>query len=167
MIGRDELLDLLERSGASFECEYHERVLNMEESGTLKLSLAGARCKNLLLQDKQGALYLVVTTAHKSLDLSAVARTLNSKRLSFASADRLFDLLGVAPGSLSPLSLVNDQAHHVQLVIDEDLADEGVFLFHPLDSTATIALSRQDFEDFLHSIGHLPSWQAIEARPAA
>jgi Ala-tRNA(Pro) deacylase len=166
MMERDELLNLLERSGASFECEYHERVLNMAESGALKLSLAGARCKNLLLQDKPGGLYLVVTPAHKSLDLPAVARTLNSKRLSFASADRLFGLLGVPPGSLSPLALVNDQAHIVQLVIDEDLADEGAFLFHPLDSTAAIALSRRDFEDFLQGIGHPPSWQALGARPA-
>ncbi|WP_434664624.1 prolyl-tRNA synthetase associated domain-containing protein [Paraburkholderia sp. A3BS-1L] len=167
MIGRDELLTLLEEQEVPFECEDHEQVLNMAESGALKLSLDGARCKNLLLQDKQGGLYLVVTTAHKSLDVSAVAKTLNSKRLSFASADRLFDLLGVRPGSLSPLALVNDRAHDVRLVIDDDLAHERVFLFHPLDSTATIALSRQDLEDFMKHIGHAPSWHALEARQAA
>ncbi|WP_052408792.1 prolyl-tRNA synthetase associated domain-containing protein [Paraburkholderia acidipaludis] len=166
MIERDELLELLERQNVAFECEYHEQVLNMAESGALELSLDGARCKNLLLQDKQGGLYLVVTTAHKSLDLSAVARTLNSKRLSFASADCLFDLLGVRPGSLSPLALVNDRAHGVRLVIDNDLAHEPVFLFHPLDSTVTIALSRRGLEDFLQSMGHAPSWHTLEARQA-
>jgi Ala-tRNA(Pro) deacylase len=167
MIERDELLELLEQQDVPFECEFHEQVLNMADSGALKLSLDGARCKNLLLQDKQGGLYLVVTTAHKSLDLSAVAKTLNSKRLSFASADRLFDLLGVRPGSLSPLALVNDRAHHVRLVIDNDLAHEPVFLFHPLDSTATIALSKRDLEDFLQRIDHAPSWYALGARQAA
>ncbi|QRR08142.1 prolyl-tRNA synthetase associated domain-containing protein [Burkholderia sp. MS455] len=167
MIERDELLELLEQRHVPFACEYHEPVFNMAESGALNLSLAGARCKNLLLQDKLGALYLVVTTAQKSLDLSAVARTLNSKRLSFVSADRLFGLLGVRPGSLSPLALINDHARNVRLVIDEDLAHERIFLFHPLDSTATIALSRRDFEVFLHGIGHAPSWQALGARPAA
>ncbi|MFX1688230.1 YbaK/EbsC family protein [Paraburkholderia sp. A2RI-6] len=128
MIGRDELLTLLEEQEVPFECEDHEQVLNMAESGALKLSLDGARCKNLLFQDKQGGLYLVVTTAHKSLDVSAVAKTLNSKRLSFASADRLFDLLGVRPGSLSPLALVNDRAHDVRLVIDDDRARTGLFV---------------------------------------
>jgi Ala-tRNA(Pro) deacylase len=167
MIERDELLELLEQHDVPFECEFHEQVLNMAESGALKLSLDGARCKNLLVQDKQGSLYLVVTTAHKSLDLSAVAKTLNSKRLSFASADRLLDLLGVRPGSLSPLALVNDRAHHVRLVIDNDLGHERVFLFHPLDSRATIALSRRDLEVFLQRIGHAPSWHALgERRPA-
>ncbi|MXN77750.1 prolyl-tRNA synthetase associated domain-containing protein [Burkholderia sp. 4701] len=161
---RDELLELLERQNVSFECEHHEQVLNMADSGALTLSLVGARCKNLLLQDKQGGLYLIVTTAHKVLDLRAVASTLGSKRLSFASAERLYDLLGVRAGSLSPLALVNDPACNVRLVIDEDLANEAVFLFHPLDSTATIALSRQDFAAFLQHIDHAPSWRALGAR---
>ena len=167
MIERDELLELLEQEDVPFACEFHEQVLNMAESGALKLSLDGARCKNLLLQDKQGRSYLVVTTVHKSLDLSAVAKTLCSKRLSFASADRLFDLLGVRPGSLSPLALVNDRAHHVRLVIDNDLSHERVFLFHPLDNTATIALSRRHLEDFLLRIGHAPLWHALGARLVA
>ncbi len=161
---KDELLDLLERQGVPFECEHHEQVLNMAESGALALSLVGARCKNLLLQDKQGGVYLVVTTAEKSLDLRAIAGTLNSKRLSFASADRLFDLLGVRPGSLSPLALVNDPGGQVRLVIDTDLAEEPVFLFHPLDSTATVALSKHDFERFLRGVGHAPSWRMLGAR---
>jgi Ala-tRNA(Pro) deacylase len=164
MIEKDELLKLLEQNDVPFECEHHDQVLNMAESGALELSLTGARCKNLLLQDKQGGLYLVVTTANKSLDLSAVAKTLNSKRLSFASADRLLALLGVRPGSLSPLALVNDHARDVSLVIDEDLAHEEAFLFHPLDSAATVALSKRDFEDFLQSIGHQPAWKALGAR---
>jgi Ala-tRNA(Pro) deacylase len=167
MMEKDELLELLEQQAVPFECEHHERVLNMAESGALELSLDGARCKNLLLQDKQGNSYLIVTTAHKSLDLTAIAKTLNSKRLSFASADRLFDLLGVRPGSLSPLALVNDAAHIVRLVMDKDLTRERVFLFHPLDSTATIALSRPDLEVFLERIGHATSWEVLDAKQAA
>jgi Ala-tRNA(Pro) deacylase len=109
MMNRDGLLELLERNGVRFQCERHEQVLNMQESETLELSLPGVRCKNLLLHDRQGRYYLIVTTANKSLDLSSVAKTLDSKRLSFASAERLFDLLGVRPGSLSPLAFRLDR----------------------------------------------------------
>jgi Ala-tRNA(Pro) deacylase len=164
MIGREELLGLLEQSGVRFACEYHEQVINMAESGALKLSLEGARCKNLLLQDKRAHHYLVMTTADKSLELSAAARTLGSKRLSFASADRLFGVLGVRPGSLSPLALVNDSSSKVHLVIDEELRCESAFLLHPLDSTATVALTRQDLEAFLDNIAHPPTWTVLEAR---
>ena len=164
MIGREELLGLLDKSGVRFACEYHGQVTNMAESGALRLSLEGVRCKNLLLQDKRGHHYLVVTTANKSLKLSALAMALGSKRLSFASADSLFRLLGVRPGSLSPFALVNDTLSTIHLVVDEELRRESNFHFHPLDSTATIALSRQDLEAFLDSIEHPPRWTFLEGR---
>lgn len=164
MIGREELLSLLEARGLTFACEQHEQVLNMVESGKLKLSLDGVRCKNLLLQDKQGQYYLVVTLAEKSLDLAATAKILGSKRLSFASADRLFELLGVRPGSLSPLALVNDVGGSIRLVLDQDLAQEQIFLFHPLDSSATVSLSKGNFVKFLESTGHKMVWAKLLAR---
>lgn len=167
MIGREELLGLLEARGLTFAFEQHAQVLNMAESSKLNLSLDGARCKNLLLQDKQGQYYLVVTLSEKSLDLAATAKMLGSKRLSFASADRLFELLGVRPGSLSPLALVNDVDGSIRLVLDQDLVQEQIFLFHPLDSSATVALSKGDFMKFLESTGHKMVWTQLLARPAA
>ncbi|WP_396333709.1 YbaK/EbsC family protein [Burkholderia anthina] len=122
MSGKNHVLSFLEARKIPFECEEHDAVLNMAESGLLSLSVVGARCKNLLLQDKKGHDFLVVTTAAKPLDLVALSETLGSKRLSFASADRLFALLGIRTGSLSPLALVNDEARHVRLVIDDELA---------------------------------------------
>lgn len=158
---------LLEQKGVPFTCEHHDQVLNMAESGQLKLSLAGVRCKNLLLQDKRGQHYLVVTTPDKSLDLGAVAGALGSKRLSFASAERLATVLGIGPGSLSPLALINDVAGNVDLVIDQDLSQEPVFLLHPLDNTATVALTKSDLEVFLEHIGHPATWRLLKGRASA
>jgi Ala-tRNA(Pro) deacylase len=158
MLGKDDLLNLLEQREIPFFCEEHDSVLNMAESEKLTLSLEGARCKNLLLQDKRGRYFLVVTTATKSLDLSAVAEALSSKRLSFASADKLFELLGIRTGSLSPLALVNDDARYVRLVIDSGLARESTFLFHPLENNASVSLSRAALDDFLASVDHPADW---------
>ncbi|SAL73247.1 Prolyl-tRNA editing protein ProX [Caballeronia udeis] len=166
MLGKDELLKRLEERNIAFACEQHDSVLNMAESGMLTLSLQGARCKNLLLQDKRGHHVLVVTTATKSLDLSAVAKILGSKRLSFASADKLFELLGTLPGSLSPLALVNDEARRIRLVIDSELAGESTFLFHPLENNASVSLSRTGLDDFLASIGHPADWRVLAGRAA-
>ncbi|WP_279608929.1 YbaK/EbsC family protein, partial [Burkholderia anthina] len=99
MKGKDEVLALLAQAGIAFDCEHHEPVFNMMESDTLVLSLQGARCKNLLLKDKGGRFFLVMTTGGKSLDLVEAAVALGSKRLSFASAENLQALLGVVPGS--------------------------------------------------------------------
>jgi Ala-tRNA(Pro) deacylase len=166
MPGKDDLLKLLSNQDIPFAFEEHDSVLNMAESEKLTLALEGARCKNLLLQDKRGHYFLVVTTATKSLDLSAVAETLGSKRLSFASADRLFELLGIRTGSLSPLALINDEQKHVRLVIDTDLSEEPDFIFHPLENSASVSLSRVGLEQFLSCIDHQADWAQLGARLA-
>ncbi len=164
MSGKNHVLSFLEARKIPFEYEEHNAVLNMAESGLLSLSVAGARCKNLLLQDRKGHCFLVVTTAAKALDLVALSETLGSKRLSFASADRLFALLGIRTGSLSPLALINDEAEHVRLVIDDELASEDTFLFHPLDNSASVSLTRSALDSFLASVDHPADWLPITAR---
>ena len=167
VLGKNELLKLLEEWQIPFLCEEHDAVLNMSESGMLTLSLAGARCKHLLLKDKNDHYFLVVTTATKSLDLAELAAALGSKRLSFASADKLFELLGIRTGSLSPLALINDEAGRVRLVIDADLSGEESFLFHPLENNATVWLSRAGLETFLRTIEHPADWLRACARQVA
>ncbi|KVD81512.1 hypothetical protein WI89_23690 [Burkholderia ubonensis] len=164
MSGKNKVLSFLEERGIPFLCETHDPVLNMAESGLLTLSVAGARCKNLLLQDKKGHYFLVVTTATKALDLVALSETLGSKRLSFASTDKLFELLDIRTGSLSPLALLNDEARRVRLVIDDELAGEEVFLFHPLENSASVALSRNALNSFLSSIEHPADWLSLTTK---
>ena len=164
MPGKDDVLKFLEDQEIPFSCEEHEPVLNMAESGILTLSVIGVRCKNLLLQDKKGHYFLIVTTATKSLDLAGIAETIASKRLSFASADTLFEMLGIRTGSLSPLALINDEAKRVRLVIDSELAGEEYFLFHPLENNASVSLSRCALDTFLRSIEHPVEWLPLAAR---
>lgn len=81
-----------------------------------------------------------------------------------ASADRLFALLGIRTGSLSPLALINDEARHVRLVIDDELAGEDAFLFHPLDNSASVSLSRSALDTFLAGIDHPADWLPLTAK---
>jgi|SRR5450830_1113497 len=164
MLSKNELLARLDALHLPYEYEEHNAVFTMGESEKITLSLTGARCKNLLLQEKSGACFLVMTTPTKTLDLTAAAKAFGSKRLSFASAELLYDTLGLRPGSLSPLALVNDETGKVRLIIDSDLAGEDVFLLHPLENSATLAISRDVLEKFLDSANHKPSWLALEAR---
>jgi len=166
MPGKDEVLELLKESEIPYSCEEPDSVLNMAESKVLTLSLAGARCKNLLLQNKKGHYFLIVTTAAKSLDLAMVSEALGSRRLSFASAYKLFELLGIRTGSLSPLALVNDENKRVRLVIDAELANEETFLIHPLENNASVLLSRSSMDRFLCRIEHPASWLPLAARMA-
>jgi Ala-tRNA(Pro) deacylase len=164
MLGKIELLNLLEQRKIPFVCENHVAVFNMSDAENVSLSLEGTHCKNLLLQNKDGEHFLVVTTAAKSLDLSSLGTALGSKRLSFASADRLLEILGVRAGALSPLALINDEENKIKLVIDQELADELAFIFHPIENDASISLSRSGLDSYLSSIGRSAIWLMLAGR---
>ena len=131
--------------------------MTVAESERLVPPLPGAKTKNLFLRDRKGARHLLVTVPHLlAVDLDALGEVLEAGRLGFASADRLLRHLGITPGSVSLLALVNDTAHAVEFVIDRTLWDAEAVQAHPLRNDATMVIAHADLERFLAATGHVP-----------
>ena len=71
-----------------------------------------------------------------------------------ASPDRLKRYLGVDPGSVTILSVINDTEKKVEVVFDRVLWHSQSFLCHPLINTSTLAISKQGIQRFLALTGH-------------
>ena len=99
---------------------------------------------------------MVCTLEDKNIDLKLLAERIGSARLSFGSADRLWEFLGVKPGSVSVFALINDTGCEVNLVLDEDLLAHEQVNFHPLVNTMTTTISSQDLLHFIRACGHEP-----------
>jgi len=139
--------------------------MTVEESERLVPRLPGAKTKNLFLRDRKGARHLLVTVPHDlAVDLKELGATLGADRLGFASADRLMKHLGVTPGSVSLLGLVNDTAHAVEFVIDRRLWEAEAVHAHPLVNTATMVIPHAQLERFLAATGHSPRVVEIPER---
>jgi Ala-tRNA(Pro) deacylase len=82
-------------------------------------------------------------------------------RVRFGSPERLRKYLGIEPGSVSLLAIINDPQHAVEVVIDEELWNSEHFQFHPLVNTRTLILSRDGIERFLAETGHEPKIASI------
>ena len=108
------------------------------------------------MRDRKKRNFLLVVEEDKSIDLKALPGLIGSDRLSFGSADRLLEMLGVRPGAVSPFTLINDPNHHVQLVIDADLADQPSLFAHPLVNDMTLGVSGPDLIRFFAYTGHNP-----------
>ena len=133
----------------------HPPVMTVEESERLVPRLPGAKTKNLFLRDKKGARHFLVTVPHTvAVDLIALGEQLGVGRLGLASAERLMKHLGVTPGSVSLLALVNDTAQAVEFVIDRQLWDADAVHAHPLVNDATMVIPRAQLERFLAATGH-------------
>ncbi len=143
----------------------HPAVMTVEESERLVPKLPGAKTKNLFLRDKKGSRHFLVTVPHDlAVDLNALGTLLQAGRLGFASPDRLLKHLGITPGSVSVLALVNDPAGAVELVIDRRLWDAPAVHAHPLVNTATLVIPHGELERFLAATGHAPRIVDIPGR---
>lgn len=146
----------------------HPPVMTVEESERLVPRLPGAKTKNLFLRDKKGVRHFLVTVPHDlAVDLNALGARLEAGRLSFASPDRLMKHLGITPGAVSLLALMNDRAGAVELVIDRRLWEAEAVHAHPLVNTATMVIPHAQLERFLAATAHAPRIVEISGRSAS
>jgi Ala-tRNA(Pro) deacylase len=152
-----DLLLLLDRNELPYDLVEHEPVFTVADALAATPEIDGIKTKNVFLRDAKGTRHFLVIVPHDvRLDLPALAQTLGVSKLSMGSADRLQRHLGVAPGAVSVLALVNDRGRAVELVIDRRVAQAGKVQAHPLRNTATIALDQAALAVFLALTGHSP-----------
>ncbi len=151
-----------------FERHDHAPVFTCEEAYAALPGHEAVQTKNLFMRDKRGRRHiLLVTTCEKSVDVKAFAEQADADRLSFASPERMMKYLGVEPGSVTVLGLVNDVDRAVELFIDRDVWDTARWRCHPLVNTATLVLAREDLERFFAHTGHRPHVVSLRVLPPA
>jgi Ala-tRNA(Pro) deacylase len=155
-IDRKTLFARLEELGIATTTVEHAPMFTVEQSAALRTSLPGAHTKNLFLTDRDGNMVLVVAKDDTRVDLKALAKRLQAGRFSFGRGEVLEAVLGVSPGSVTPLALINASAAGVKVVVDKALMDFAEFNCHPLENTATTRLATQDLIGFIKACGHEP-----------
>jgi len=152
--GFDRLAEALATLGIDPPVTEHDPVFTVEEARALRGTIPGLHTKNLFLKDKKGALFLVTVPEDAAVDLKTLHTVLGAKgRLSFASGERLVEVLGVQPGSVTPLALVNDEERRVAFVMHQAFREAEHVNVHPLRNTATMTLTCEDFFRFLRHLG--------------
>lgn len=159
-VDRAGLMSLLESLGIATETFTHPPVNTVEEALTHWAAIPGVHAKNLFLKDAGGQLWLVVVPFARRVDLKGLPRLIGSKRLSFGRGALLEEVLGVQPGSVTPLAMVNDTQGRVRLVLDAWMMAQPRLAFHPLRNTATVTLSSADFRCFLGHFGG--DWREVD-----
>jgi len=151
------LYDFLDLHGIEYVRHDHPPVFTCDEEKLHVPESGAVRTKNLFLRDRRGKRHLLLmTTCAKSVSIERFAETSGADRLSFASPERLRQHLGVDPGSVTVLGLVNDAQHAVELYIDSDVWNAPSLHAHPLRNDATLVLTHDALVRFLAATGHRP-----------
>jgi Ala-tRNA(Pro) deacylase len=158
---RRRFFAMLDELGIASTTVEHAPMFTVEQSRGLRETIPGAHTKNLFLADKESRIALVVAKDDTRVDLKLVAARLGFGRLSFGNATLLGELLGVAPGSVTPFALFNDTERRVRVVVDDALMAFTEINCHPLDNSATTRLVADDLLRFIRACGHSPLVMAL------
>ena len=151
------LLEFLDQCNIAFEFHEHVAVYTSQQARDLIAPLPGASAKNLFLRDKKGKRHFLLTVDDlKTVNLKELAASQGISGLSLASPERLMNHLGVTPGAVSLMALVNDKDRQVEVLIDEDLWSADALHAHPLVNTATLVIPMDGIRSFLSATGHTP-----------
>ncbi|SCW26613.1 Ala-tRNA(Pro) deacylase [Ruminococcaceae bacterium YRB3002] len=150
--------DLLDNLGISYQRTDHEATDTMEECNAIDAILGVVICKNLFLCNKQQTrFYLLMMPGNKAFKTKELSHQIGSSRLSFASPENMYKHLGLEPGSVSIMGLMNDHDEQVQLLIDEDVLKDEYLGCHPCVNTSSLKIRTSDIIDrFLPATGHEP-----------
>ena len=139
------------------EITEHKAVYNMAELAELVIPYPEADAKNLFIRDdKKRNYYLITVKGDKRIDLKEFRAKHGTKPLSFASESDLMDILGLMPGAVTPLGILNDDARRVKVFIDSALAGEnGLIGVHPNENTATVWMKTADLVSIIKDHGNM------------
>jgi Ala-tRNA(Pro) deacylase len=150
-----EFLQFLDENHFPYERIEHPAVFTCAEAELHRPQQPAVSTKNLFLCDKKARRFiLVVTACAKTMDLKVLAEQINVRNLRFGSPENLARMLGVTPGSVTMMALINDAQHQVELWLDEEIWQGQLFQSHPLVNTATLLLSKTSLERFFEITGH-------------
>lgn len=152
----ESLAGMFEKQGIAATTYAHPPVFTVAEGEGFKSQIPGGHTKNLFLKDKKGTLWLVTALWDTVIDLKSLPERIGAARLSFASAELLGEKLGVIPGSVTPLALMNDRERLVRPVLDIRLMACDIVNCHPLRNDMTTGLSPAALLGFLGSLGYDP-----------
>ena len=148
-----DILEVLKNLNTTHEIQEHVPVYTVDDIKKISWKLKGIGGKNLFLKDAREKFFLYILPQDKRADLKILANKINSKRLSFANEVELKTYLGLIPGSVTPLGVINDKESIVTLVLDKELKNK-ILLVHPNRNTATIAIRYEDLIKFINYCGN-------------
>ncbi|MBQ8357613.1 MAG: prolyl-tRNA synthetase associated domain-containing protein [Clostridia bacterium] len=155
----DAAYDYLDKLNIAYRRVDHEAAMTMEDCEAIDRILGVRMCKNLFLCNRQKTDFcLLLMPGDKPFRTKELSAQLGVARLSFGSAEDMEAKLGLLPGSVSVMGLINDTEGAVCLLIDKDLLDDVEIGCHPCMNTSSIAFSMEDLlQKVLPATGHTPT----------
>lgn len=160
-MNKTEIYRYLTEQKIGYEITEHPAVFHMGELASVKLPYPEWDAKNLFVRDdKKHKYYLITVRGDKRADLKAFRKRHGLRALTFSSPEELQSVLGLTPGSVSPLGILNDSECRVCFYLDKEFAGNPIGV-HPNDNTATVWLRADDLFRLIQAHGNVAEFTEI------
>ena len=132
---------LLDENGIAYRTLHHEPTRTSEESARVRGEEVRVGGKALLLKTGEDFRLLVLSAARK-LDSTAVKRHFSVKKVRFATADELNELTGLVPGSVPPFA---KPILPFELYVDDSIIENERIAFNAGSLTDSIVMQVTDY----------------------
>lgn len=129
-----QTLDSLQIEYKNFE---HEPTFTCDQAKWV--DVPWIRVKNLLLKNKKkDKFYMVVLQDEKRLDSNIIRKYFGESKVSFVDEELMKRKIWVTPWHVSPLSLLNNDQQDVEVVFDEILTDQEIWIHPGINDNTTV-----------------------------
>lgn len=150
----EKLEEFLKDNQIKYILHNHPAVFTVPEAKIHCGHIPGTHCKNLFLKDKKsGQFYLVSIPHDKSLNFNQFRKLIGSKNVRFGGEEDLFEVLGITPGAVSPIGLVNDHENKTIFIVAEEIWHAEEVCCHPNINTETLQILGSDFRKLIRATG--------------
>ena len=155
-MNKEQIYEFIKSKNIWYEITEHKAVFNMDDLSRINIPYPESDAKNLFVRDdKKRNYYLITIKGNKKVNLKEFRKSNNIRNLSFASENDLMNILGLIPGAVTPLGLLNDKDLKVTFYLDKDFVyKDSIIGIHPNDNTATIWIKVADLINIIKEHGN-------------
>ena len=151
------VLKIMDSLQIHYELHEHEPVFTVAESEKIDKKINAHHTRNMFLRTKKKKNYLITLSHDTPIDLKKLDSLIEgASRFSFGSPDRLMEVLGVYPGSVTPLSAMNADPDNLSVILEKKMMEADYVAYHPLINIMTVVIKPDDLIKFLNHYGHSP-----------
>ncbi len=123
----EKIVKMLEEQSISYEVLEHEPVYT-NPAMAVALGVSEAETvKSLVLTTKEKIMVVLVMPGNKKVDWKAAAKTVNTKKVSFAKPEAVSEAVGCEVGCVPPFGHMTD----IPIYVDGELLHQNYVYFNP------------------------------------
>ncbi|MDD7305798.1 MAG: YbaK/EbsC family protein [Peptoniphilaceae bacterium] len=151
----EDIIKLLDDKGYDYILLEHPPVESAEDAEESVKGYEAVRTKTFFLTNKKNKkYYMIAMDVDTQVSMKEFDTILEEKNIHFSSPDKMYNKIGLKPGSVSVFGLLNNEEKDVEVIFDKALFAQEKCCFHVGDNTRTGIFYGEDIKNFVKDLGY-------------